>query len=34
MRAREYADADLELVLRKTTPAALVKQHVPQYEFD
>jgi len=34
VRTRRYLDADLELVLTKTTQADPVKKHVPGYEFE
>jgi tagatose 1,6-diphosphate aldolase len=34
IRTRRYVDADLQLMLRKTTPADPVRAHVPGYEFD
>jgi predicted acetyltransferase len=34
IRKRRYIDADLQLVLKKTTPADPVKKYVPGYEFE
>jgi tagatose 1,6-diphosphate aldolase len=34
IRTPRYVDADLELVLKKTTPADPVKRYVPGYEFE